>query len=492
MAISFNEIPQALRVPGVYVEFDNSLANNADPQFKLLVIGQRLATGSVAQGVPTRVTSVGQAEDYFGRGSMLAEQIKHLLAANQWIDLTAIALDEDANGAAATGTITPSGTATETGTLALYVAGQQVRVSVVSGDSQETVAAAIANAINADDTLPVTAAVDATALNQVNLTCRWKGETGNDIDLRLNYYGEKTPKGLSVAIGAMSGGTANPDIATAIAAMGDEWYNWIACPYTDAANLTALETELDSRWGPTRQIGARAFVAFRGNHAATATFGDSRNNPHVTCMGTNIAPQPPYIWSAVNAAVAARSLAIDPARPLQTLTLTGIMAPAVEDRWTDSERNLLLFDGIATHKVAPDGKVMIERQITMYQVNAAGIADDSYLDITVPETLERIRFEQRKLFSSKYPRHKLAENDARIGAGQAVMQPKLAKAELLALYRTLEARGWVQDYDGYKASLVVEIGDGAGGGDRNRLNVQDSPRLVGQYRVHAQQVQFRK
>lgn len=489
MPISFKKIPALLRVPSVYIEFDNSLANNADPNFKILVIGQRLSSGTVAEGVPTRVTSPNQAEEYFGRGSMLAEQLTALFDANQWMNITAIALDEAVAGAVASGTIAITGSATSTGTLALYIAGKQVNVGVTASDDATAIGDAIAAAINADTTLPVTAA---NVTGTVTLTARWKGETGNDIDIRTNYYGEQLPKGITVTITDMAGGTSNPDIATAIAAMGDEWYNWIVCPFTDTSNLVALETELDDRWGPTRQIGARAFTAFRGNHSETVTHGDNRNNPHVSCMGTNIAPQPPYIWAAVNAVIAAASLSIDPARPLQTLKLTGIMAPAIETRWTDAERNLLLFDGIATHKVGPDGSVMIERQITMYQVNAANIADDSYLDITVPETLERIRFEQRQLFSSKYPRHKLAEDDARIGAGQAVMQPKLAKAELLALYRSQENKGWVQDYEGYKQSIVCEIGDGIGGGDRNRLNIQDSPKLVGQYRVHAQQVQFRK
>jgi phage tail sheath gpL-like len=151
-----------------------------------------------------------------------------------------------------------------------------------------------------------------------------------------------------------------------------------------------------------------------------------------------------------------------------------------------------LFDGIATHKANADGSVSIERQITMYQLSGAGVADDSYLDITTPETLERIRYEQRVLFASKFPRHKLAEDSARVGAGQAVMQPKIARSQLLNLYRDQEDKAWVQDYDGYKASLVIEIGDGAGGGDRARLVVKDSPQLVGQYRVHAQQIQFRK
>ena len=489
MAISFNLIPSALRIPGVYIEFDNSLANNADPNFKLLVVGQRLSTGTVAEGVPTQVTSIEQAEKYFGRGSMLAEQIKALKEAQPFFDTWAIALDENAAGAVATGTITFTGPSTEAGTLNLYVAGTRVQAAVASGDSETVTAAAVAAAINADTSLPVTAA---SALGVVTLTSKWKGETGNDIDVRFNYYGEETPAGVGITIVAQSGGTANPDITTAITAMADEWYNWIVMPYTDTANLVALETELDSRYGPLRQIGARAFAAHRGNHSSAVTLGDSRNNPHVTIMATNIAPQPPYIWAAVNAVIGAFNLAIDPARPLQTLELTGILPPEKSVRWDNNERNLLLYDGIATYKVASDGTVMIERQVTTYQENSSALPDDSYLDIQVPETLERIRFEQRKLFSQKYPRHKLAEDDARFGAGQAMMQPKIARAELIALYFTMENDGWVQDAEGYKNSIIVEIGDGIGGGDRNRLNIQDSPKLVGQYRVHAQKTQFRK
>ena len=58
----------------------------------------------------------------------------------------------------------------------------------------------------------------------------------------------------------MSGGTGNPDIATAIAVMGDDQYNVICNPYIDAANLVALEAELDSRFGPLKT--KRRFIFF--------------------------------------------------------------------------------------------------------------------------------------------------------------------------------------------------------------------------------------
>lgn len=486
--IAFNEVPSALRIPGTYIEFDNRLAGNANIMQKVLVIGQRLAAGTVAADIATQVNTAEQAEEYFGRGSMLAEQIKAIKNAEQFVETWAIALDEDGAGVAAIGTITATGAATSSGTLAIYIGGTRVKVGVSSADTQDEIATAIAAAITADTTLPVTAVVNGVTTEQVDLTCRWKGETGNDLDLRLNYYGESSPSGTVITFGAMATGATNPDITATIAAIGDEWYNWFVMPFTDAANLVVLETELDSRWGPMRQIGGRAFIAFRDTHAASGTFGNTRNNPHVTCMATNTAPQPPYIWAAVNAIIGAKYLSIDPARPLQRLKLTGLMAPDRETRWTDTERNQLLYDGIATYTVQTDGSVMIERQITMYQLNTSAIADDSYLDINTPETLERIRFDQRAMFAQKYPRHKLADDTARVAPGQPIMQPKLAKAELLVLYDAMEAKGWVQDYEGYKATLLSEVN----ADDPTRLDIYDSPKLVGQTRVIAVHNEFRR
>jgi phage tail sheath gpL-like len=241
-----------------------------------------------------------------------------------------------------------------------------------------------------------------------------------------------------------------------------------------------------------RQIGGRAFAAYRGTHSEVATLGNGRNSPHLTVMVTNLAPSPTWLWAATNAIVAAKSLGIDPARPLQRLTMPGLIPPAEDLRWNDAERNLLLFDGIATYTVASDGSVQIERQITTYQENASGVADDSYLDINTPETLERIRFEQISLFAQKYPRHKLAADVDRefYDPSQPIMTPKVARTELLNLYRLtlMGAYGWTRDYAGYAESLRANIDPS----DPSRLNVMDSPMLIGQYRVHAQQTQFRR
>ncbi|UXF57492.1 tail sheath subtilisin-like domain-containing protein [Chromohalobacter phage YPCBV-1] len=495
MAISatvYQDIPTALRVPGWYIEFDNRLAGNAVFQGKLLVLGQKLTAGSQDAGTLVRITSPQQADEAFGRGSMLAEQFRAIKDIDIYTETWAIALEDAELAVAAEGSIDITDGPTETRPLALYIAGYRVWCEMIAGDEPQAVAQAIVDAVNGNDRVPVTAEIDGTTPSQINLVCRWGGETGNDIDVRDSVKGEERPRGLRLTYTTFSGGAVNPELDAAIAAMGAEWWNWICLPYTDTTSLEAIEGELVERYGPMRQIGGRAFAAYRGNHSDTATLGNGRNSPHVTVMGTNLAPSPTWLWAATDAIAAAGSLANDPARPLQTLALSGLIAPAEHDRWDDAERNLLLYDGIATYTVATDGTVQIERQITTYQENATGIADDSYLDINTPETLERIRFEQISLFAQKYPRHKLAADEDRefYDPSQPIMTPKVAKTELLNLYRLtfMGERGWVRDYAGYSESIQANIDPD----DPSRLNVIDQPMLIGQYRVHAQQTQFRR
>lgn len=490
MTISFNNIPASLRVPIVAVEFDNSRALQGTPQLmhKILVIGQRLAAGTIAEGVLTRATSAALVEEATGRGSMLSAMFTALKAANRYTDTWFIALDEAVVGVAAAGSIKFGGAVTAAGTLCFYIAGTPVKIAVAAAQAANASATALAAAINADTTLPVTAAVDGVDDTKVNITCRWKGETGNAIDLRLNYYdGEALPKGMTAVLVAMTGGTTNPDIDTAIAAMGDEKWDAIVMPYTDAANLTALEAELLTRWTDLRIKAGVAFAAYRGDHSASATFGDGRNSHLVTCMATGIVPDPPYIWAAVNAAVADAALSIDPARPLQTLVLIGLKPPAVGDRWTLEERNLLLFDGIATYTVDSGGLVRIERQVTMYQENASGVADESYLDVTTPFTLIYLAQSLAIRFTSKYPRHKLADDGTNFAPGQAIVTPKILTAELLALAREWELAGLVENIDQFKQDLIVERDPDV----RTRVNALVPPDIVNGFMQFAALLQFR-
>ncbi|EMB2530056.1 phage tail sheath subtilisin-like domain-containing protein [Klebsiella pneumoniae] len=491
--MSLGNIPDDFRVPLVIIDIDNSQALDSAPaqSRKIIVIGQQSPTGTATALMSNRITSDSTADQLYGKGSMLAGMLKTLRKANSYTEVWAMGLADIAAGAAAKSELTITGPATVAGTLALLVNGVSVQVGVSADDTADTIATAIIIAVNKLPDTQVTAALKADSTTIVTLTTNWKGVTGNAMDVRLNYYtGEQTPAGVAVAMTAFTGGTGTPDIAAVVAALGDDWYTDIVFPYNDTQSLNAIRDELLERWGPLQMIEAQLWTAFRGTHAESGTFGETRNDWLISCLGTNIAPQPHWLWAASYGGIAAYYLANDPARPLQTLVLPGILPPAKDVRWDMPERNLLLHDGIATHNVDAGGNVCIEREITMYRVNQYGDADTSYLNVQSPATLGRIRYVIKNRFSNRYPRHKLAGDDVLdlLDPGQPVMTPKIGRAELLDIALTeLIPAGLVEDFDDYKDTLEVYL-DGA---DKDRLNFICHPNLVNQLRVLAGLIQFK-
>ncbi|HDS1152670.1 TPA: phage tail sheath subtilisin-like domain-containing protein [Pluralibacter gergoviae] len=491
--MALGTIPDDIRVPLVYIDIDNSQALSGAPaqSRKIIVIGQQSATGTAAVLTQNRITSDGTADQLYGKGSMLAGMLKTLRKANSYTELWAMGLEDLTAGAAAKAELAITGPATAAGTLALLVNGVSVQVGVSAEATAEAVAASVIAAVNKLPDTQVTAALKAESTSDVTLTANWKGATANAMDVRLNYYtGEQTPAGVEVAITAFAGGTGTPDIAAVVAALGDDWYTDIVFPFNDTQSLNTIRDELLTRWGPLKMIEAQLWTAFRGTHAESGTFGDARNDWLISCIGTNIAPQPHWLWAASYGGIAAYYLANDPARPLQTLVLPGILPPGKTVRWDMQERNLLLHDGIATHYADASDNVCIEREITMYRVNQFGDADTSYLDVQSPATLGRIRYVIKNRFTNRYPRHKLAGDDVLelLEPGQPVMTPKIARAELLDIALTeLIPAGLVEDFDDYKDTLEVYLD----GSDKNRLNFICHPNLVNQLRILAGLIQFK-
>jgi phage tail sheath gpL-like len=472
--VTFNQIPNTLRTPLVFVEFDKSKAQQGPTvqPYQLLVLGQKTSAGTVAELTPKTVTSADQ-----GAGALFLN--------NKATKVTVVAIDDAAGGVKATGTLTFTGPSTAAGTLYLYLAGYRLTVAVASGASASTIATNVAAAINAATRLPLTASANAAV---VTVTARNAGTLGNYLDLRANHYSDELlPAGVGLSVAAMSGGSGDPDVTEFWPLLGDEHYNIWAFPWLDTANLNAAQVELADRAGPLRMIEGWAFGAKPDSHANLITFGDGRNDPYVSINGFESSPTPQYERAAAIAGAVAYYGNIDPARPFQTLPLHGVIAPRAEDRFTREERNLLLWDGIATTYVDAGGVVRIERLVTTYQENEYGSPDTSLLDVNSGLTLGYLRYDFRASFTNAYPRHKLADDGTRFGAGQAVLTPKIAKAWCIAKFRQWEQIGLVENFAQFKQDLVVE----RDAGDPNRLNFLLPPDLINQLRVAAVQIGFR-
>ncbi len=377
MSISFSEVPSNARVPGVYIEIDNSLANSAEAQQIALVIGNAVAGAKVTPNTVVLCLDEDSAREQFGE-SDIAAMVKYFTKQNESMPVYAISVE-------------------------------------------------------------------------------------------------------------------SADTMSALAALGDTQYNHIICSLNDDTTIRDLGEFLDARYKALEMIPGIAYLPKQGTHADLVTFGATTNCPLISFMSINAlvdSKNEPLTEAEAVAAWAgqiAPSLANDPCRPLQTLKLAGVYSIASDDfDWT--ERNLLLHEGMGTYTVTATGEVQVERPVTAYTENAAGVEDDSYLDVMTPATAMYFREKQRSLIQSKFGRHKLAKDGTRFAPGQAIVTPSIIKGELLTLYKTLEYNGIVQDFDGYKQSLMVELDES----NKTRINYRDSPQFVNGLIITAGKIQFRK
>lgn len=491
MSISFNTVPTNVRVPLFYAEVDNSQAGYFSQSLRTLIIGQKLAAGVAVADTPILVSRTDEAKTQFGIGSMLARMHETYRLNDSTGEVWCLPLADNGAGVAATGTFTITGPATAAGTVNAYIGAQRVQVGVAANDTATAIATALAAAINADTTLPVTATA---ATGTVTCTARHKGTLGNSIKLQTNYRGyaggEYLPTGLAIVSSAMTGGTTDPVMTAALAALGDEEYDFIIMPYSDSTSLDALKTAMNDttgRWAYNRQIYGHVYTAKQDTFANLTSFGLARNDQHTTVAGyETTVPNHPWDYAAAYGARNAVFIAADPARPTQTGELIGILPAPAGSRFVMTERQTLLNSGVATSYYG-GGSVRIERAITTYQKNTWNQTDPSYLDSETMHTLAYVIRRLRYSVTQKYPRHKLANDGTRFGAGQAIVTPSVVRGEIMSVYAEMEENGIVENAKAFAEHLIVE----RNATNPNRLDVLFPPDLVNQLRIFAVLAQFR-
>lgn len=486
--ITFLSIPEDWLVPGAKIEIDHSHAIRGLPSVshKILLLGQRLATGSVAAGVLSKMTRKEDGVNYYGRGSQMAQMTEAILKVNPYTELYGLSLDDLVAGVAASGTVTIAGTPTESGTLYLRVGGRSLPVGITAAQTPTQIATAIAAAINADLDGAVTAT---SAVGVVTVTARHKGIEGNGIDIRVNYYqGEAIPKGMTVAIVAMSGGTGNPDVTAAITAMSTISPYTIIMPWSDAANMALMEAELELRFSGMNMKQGHVFTYKSGNYSALSTYGSARNSKQSSFLGLKGSPSLPWSNIAQFAAAVEFRGAIDPALPFKGLYLPDVMAPAEADRFLETERNLLLHDGCSTVTFDQSGACYIEQVITTYQTNAFGMEDRSMLKLNTKWTADYARYAFVYDVVTTYPNHKLAGDDVldRIQPGQNIATPKMVRNCLIGTAMKLEKVGIMEDID----QFIKELKCVRSITDKNRVNAILPANLVNQFDVFAGALQY--
>jgi phage tail sheath gpL-like len=478
------QIPANLLVPGQYEEIDNSLAGAQGDIKKVLIMAYKTAAAPAVPGKPVQVLTAVKAAELCGYGSPAAIMAEAFLGINKNEECWILPVAEPGAGTKWQKPFTVTAGTTGEGAVYVTINGNTLVAAVSAGATAAQVAAAIVARVNGEKNLPVEAAA---AANVVTVTSLVKGTWGN----QNTVFIEPATSGVTITAGAVTTGTGVTNLAALFPGLGGTRYHYFLSDFSDPGNIAALAVELESRYGALRQIGGRAFIALSGLAGSATEEGSviaqakAVNSPHIVLVPRLENIQLPGEWAARFAAPAIRRLADDPATNTYDVQVDGLSAEVELDFDT---RQKLLEAGIATWRLDPVGKVLIERLVTSYTENSDGGRDTSYLDVQVTETVDAVRTYINAEAKKRFKSWKLAATEENFGAGSRVMTPGVFRSFLADLYQSvfIQEKQWCQDFESYKSSILVEVMAGS----KTRLQYQHRPVLIGQFLIGAGLLQF--
>jgi phage tail sheath gpL-like len=487
MTIDFSNIPLPFLPPLFFAEVQPGTAPLAQSLRAMLIATPNTADGSGRTNTPYALSGL-LAQKYGGRGGMLSHMYQRFRQNAPFAEVWGILCPPTAGATAAQGYLKVTGTPPVSGALVLRIGGRMVHIAVRKADSIAVTAAKIRNGINGIADLPVTAALHIADNARVDLTCKWKGASGNQIQIETTFWGKDDAIGSIISRYSMAGGTGMFDIASALDALNKSSFDVFASGLHGCVSVDSVSNFMqgdDGRWSPFQQAYGHWFMGYSASYATLITTGLTYNEPHVSVMGTVNSPTPEWEWAAAIGAHATAHWATPPelSRPLQTLRLEGILAPnSLADAFTTTEDQALLNAGISTYMVDEAHNVSIQRLVTMRRLNDWGDADPSWQDaVTMFQTMYFVR-RMRQAITSAFPRAALSDKDMGI---PGFASPSQIRDVYIHEYRAMEALGLVENSDAFASSIVVERNKV----DPNRVDSLIRPDFVNQLRVVAALVQ---
>jgi phage tail sheath gpL-like len=457
MAVGFKLTPSSAAASAVFVENQNVRRGvGAALTHRVLLIGQYNSGESPTDNVPQQLLSVADAQDRYGRGSMLATLAEAAFRSGAiGYEVFALPVADDGSAVAATGEIEVTGSASANGTLALTIAGTEVDVAVSSGDSATDVGDAIESAINAKLDLPVTAS---NSTGTVTVTARFEGAAGNQISMDINRAtGDVTPAGLTVNVDAnLSSGATNPTLTTALGNLGDTWFTEIVCPYLDDTSITAIESTGATRMGPTVKRPFIAFVGYTDTQANLLTALDDRNSEFTSYIPVHGSPTTAFEISAAAAGWWARKQVSNVGRPVYGDRIPGVLAGDTNDL-TYSQRDTSVKAG-GSYTINSGSSVLFGDVASTRTETDAGVATTAYRFVSdyMPGLQLKINDLEITYGSAPFSQATVIDDAAPGGVPNAV-RPATAKAYAIQLVDRWAGLGLTKNRDDVVDGIVSEI-----------------------------------
>ena len=394
-----NNIPET-KIPGSYVGYNYYAGPNGLPANiqKVLLIGDVSTAKASTTPVnkPTEIGTETEAYDFAGAGSVLMQMYKAAKKAWKYAQITMLR-HAAVTGSAATWESTLTGTATATGLVSVVINGQNISVGVAKTDTAAAVATALAAAVNSTPDAPVTAAA---ASAKVTLTAKCNGVYISSATGGLDVSVESGTAGITAGATSPTAGTGTVDLESALAAAFPERYHIIVSPVNDSTNLGKLKTHLEAAAGPLEQRGQRVVCAEVSTTASAAVSDATTQNYerlHIASVKTKINATVWEIAAGLGAIFASNT---KPNVPMNDVAIPGLATPALEDKWSGDEQEILLNGGVIP-LVEKDGQLCIARAVTTRTTNS-GSPFNKLFDTGVIASLDYFRDCILAMHRSKY------------------------------------------------------------------------------------------
>lgn len=476
--LNFREIPEGIRKPGAYMEFNTAAANRLLPSNdqKILLIAQKHPDAQQPVLQVFDVYSADQVGISCGFGSLAHRMAKAGIKTFPYASVQMILLDDSDWSTAATATVElefsgDTTAALTSGKLIFEIGGDTYNIAIAQDDVAATILEKLESAINDDNDSPMTASyVSGSTLTLTMETAGLVAET-----LLLSASCNVSNITITVPSRPDIDGLTHPDaddMQTVLDAVFVAGHQILVVPYIQDDILVAVRDHCDL---VANGIEQRDCVAIYGSNDDALTTAKTRMenlNPK-RVVGGYLRGQ--SNWAAEIAAATAFDLASesDPARPLNGLPLLGIKAPPVSSWLSRAEQEDLLHNGVTPFEVGAGQRVLIVRMISGYTVNDIGVPDPSLLDITTIRSLDYVRKACRERVLLRFPRPKNSAN-----------RKRAIRSELYNVLKQLEVLEIVQDVDKYKDFLIVEDHPS----DRTRVNARIPANIVRGLHVFAGQI----
>lgn len=382
-------VPTSLLTPQSYHTFQHVKAGAglAALPLRVLLVGTKSSAGTATAETPVQVLDVADGITKAGMGSELALMVAKAFEQGMLNQSTGrggmpecwiCPIAAPGASVAAAETITVTVTTAVAGNVVLRIAGRTIYAGVSAGDSQNTIATAIKNAIAAQiRDLPVTAGV---STNVVTCTHVTTGTNGNDVA----YEVVSTPSGVSIALAQSAAGTGTIDITAALDAAVDKNYDAVAVSIHSSTAVSDALTHLASMWGYAQKFWRWVFIgdkASLGTAQGYATSGDSEKLLVVSCEAS------PSLPSEIATAAAVAAFGVErPNANLDGVELA-LYPPAASYAYTAAEVESALAGGVTPLKPTASGaRLQIVRLITT-KMTENSVPFPALMDLAISRTL---------------------------------------------------------------------------------------------------------